>query len=361
MTPDQLAYLARRRRQIRYWPFMAGMLLALLVAAYGWLFLKAPIYVSPMAFVQQLQGRQLGLDQLATLAALGNLAFIACGLFILALIGVASLALWNEHRLILMLDAMMSTPATSPEFKDYFSVLAEDYASYRPHYPTTLFAELARVSATHERAWDCATGNGQAAAGLAAHFQEVLATDASSAQIAAAQGPANVRFAVAPADASGLPDAAVDLVLVAQAAHWFDLPAFYAEVERVLRPGGVLALLTYSGVRINESLDPLLREFHQVTVGPYWPPERAHVENDYRELPFPWPEIPFPAQTMTAHWTLDQLMGYLGTWSATARYRQERGEDPLPALRACLEPLWGDAAMTHEVNWPLPLRIGRRP
>lgn len=252
------------------------------------------------------------------------------------------------------------SPAVT-EFKDHFSALASDYASYRPRYPARLFADLAAVAPGHALAWDCATGNGQAAEGLAAHFSAVLATDASAAQIAAARGPGNVRFEVAPAEASGLPDASVDLILVAQAAHWFDLPAFYAEAERVLRPGGILALLTYTGVRINPVLDPLLREYHQVTVGPYWPPERAHVENDYRTLPFPWPELDFPAQEMTADWTLDQLIGYLGTWSATTRYREVTGSDPLPALRARLQPLWGDSGQPRVVYWPLPLRIGRRP
>lgn len=247
------------------------------------------------------------------------------------------------------------------EFKDHFSALAADYASFRPRYPAKLFADLAAVAPGHRLAWDCATGSGQAAEGLARHFSEVVATDASAAQIAAAHGPANVRFAVASAEASGLPDASVDLILVAQAAHWFDLPAFYAEAARVLRPGGVLALLTYTGVRVNAVLDPLLQEYHQVTVGPYWPPERAHVENDYRSLPFPWPELPFPAQEMRAEWTLDQLMGYLGTWSATARYRDQVGCDPLPALRARLLPLWGAPDQAKTVFWPLPLRIARRP
>lgn len=247
------------------------------------------------------------------------------------------------------------------EFKDHFSALAADYTSFRPRYPARLFADLARVAPGHERAWDCATGNGQAAEGLAAHFGEVVATDASAAQIAAARGPANVRFAVVPAEASGLPSSSVDLVLVAQAAHWFDLPAFYAEAARVLRPGGVLALLTYTGVRVDAVLDPVLRSYHQETVGAYWPPERVHVECDYRTLPFPWPELPFPAQEMTADWTLEQLLGYLGTWSATARYREATGEDPLPALRMRLLPGWGPPGRARTVRWPLPLRIGRRP
>lgn len=247
------------------------------------------------------------------------------------------------------------------EFKDHFSDLAQDYARFRPHYPDRLFAALAALAPAHGRAWDCATGNGQAARGLAPWFAEVIATDASAAQLAAASGPAHVGFAVAPAEASGLPAASVDLILVAQAAHWFDLPAFYAEAARVLRPGGVLALLTYSGVRINPALDPLLRDFHHGLLGPYWPPERAHVERDYRDLPFPWPELPFPPQEMTAAWTLDQLIGYLGTWSATRAYREARGEDPLPPLRARLLPAWGDPGRPRAVRWPLPLRIGRRP
>lgn len=358
MTPVQQAYIDKRLRQIRYWPFMAAFLLLVLGAAYGYLFLRYPIYVSPDALAAVLKAPQPDLNQLALLAMLGNLAFIATGFFILLLVVVVSLALWNERRLI----AMLQPAATAPVFKDHFSVLAQDYANFRPRYPDTLFAALAEVAPAQASAWDCATGNGQAAAGLAAHFHEVYASDASAAQIAEARAPDNVRFAVAPAEASGLADASVDLVLVAQAAHWFDLPAFYAEAERVLRPGGVLALLTYSGVRINAALDPVLREFHQVAMGPYWPPERAHVENDYRDLPFPWPELPFPAQTMTATWTLDQLMGYLGTWSSVKAWREQRGDDPLPALRAQLLPLWPDAgAAALTVSWPLPIRIGRRP
>ncbi|MDP2226560.1 MAG: class I SAM-dependent methyltransferase [Moraxellaceae bacterium] len=246
-------------------------------------------------------------------------------------------------------------------FKDHFSGLATDYAAFRPRYPAPLFADLAAVAPGHSLAWDCATGNGQAAAGLAVHFDQVIATDASAEQIASASGPRNVRFAMAPAEASGLVSASVDLVLVAQAAHWFDLPAFYAEAARVLKPGGVLALLTYSGVRINATLDPILREYHQVTMGPWWPPERAHVETGYRDLDFPWPELAFPAQEMTADWTLAELLGYLGTWSSTSRCRAATGLDPLQELAARLAPLWGEPTLARTVRWPLPMRVGRRP
>jgi len=154
MTPDQLAYIERRRRQISYWPFMATAFLALLGAAYAYLFLTAPLYVNPMLLVEQLNAHKIGNNQLASMAVLGNLALIGCGLFIVILIVMTSLALLSERRLIRMLDGLLTPAATAAAFKDHFSALAEDYAHYRPHYPATLFAELARVAPGHERAWD---------------------------------------------------------------------------------------------------------------------------------------------------------------------------------------------------------------
>jgi SAM-dependent methyltransferase len=355
MTPAEQVFINQRLQQIRYWPYVAAVFLALLLAAYAFVFLRYPLYINPNALMAELQKPQVDMQALAEVALLGNLALIGMGLMIGLLLVAVTLSLWNEKRLIALIPE-------APVFKDHFSSLAQGYAQYRPRYPDSLYIALAELAPAHEKAWDCATGNGQAAGGLAAHFHEVYASDASAEQIAVASGPENVHFAVAPAEASGLPDNSVDLILVAQAAHWFDLPAFYAEAERVLRPGGVLALLTYSGLRINETLDPLLREFYEVTVGPFWPPERRHPEAGYRELPFPWPEVDLPPQIMTAAWTLDQLMGYLGTWSSVKGCREQRGEDPLPALREQLLPLWpeaGQAALT--VSWPLPLRIGRRP
>jgi ubiquinone/menaquinone biosynthesis C-methylase UbiE len=127
-------------------------------------------------------------------------------------------------------------------FKDHFSEVAARYAEFRPSYPAELFAWLASLCKEHEAAWDCATGSGQATAGLAAHFRQIIATDASAEQIAHAGAPGNVIFRVATTEASGLDARSVDLVSVAQAAHWFELPRFFAEARRVLKPGGVLAL-----------------------------------------------------------------------------------------------------------------------
>jgi len=244
-------------------------------------------------------------------------------------------------------------------FKDHFSSVAAAYANYRPSYPAELFAWLAAQCAGHALAWDCGTGSGQAAQGLAPHFQAVIATDASAAQIAQASGPANVRFAVAPAEHSGLEPASVDLLVVAQAVHWFDLGAFYAEARRVLRPDGLVALLTYSAHSVNPEIDGPSGVFYRHTVGAYWPPERKLVENAYRDLPFPFTELQTPAFTLTAEWDLQQFLGYQATWSATKRYQEATGNDPMPALAVALAPAWGPPEQCRTVRWPLALRLGR--
>ena len=194
-------------------------------------------------------------------------------------------------------------------FKDHFSANAIGYATSRPGYPAELFAFLAGTVDRRELAWDCATGNGQAAGGLAAHFRAVVATDGSARQIEHAVPRRGVSYRVAPAEMSGLAAASVDLVAVAQAVHWFDLPLFYAEVKRVLRPDGVLALWCYERLRVDPAIDSLIESFHMDTLGPYWPPERRWVESGYRDLPFPFEELPVPVFEMRAEWTLDRLPG----------------------------------------------------
>jgi len=245
-------------------------------------------------------------------------------------------------------------------FSDHFGAVAGSYADFRPGYPPELFAWLAAQCAGQELAWDCGAGSGQASVALAAHFARVHATDASADQVAHAEPHPCVEYRVAPAEQSGLPDRSADLVTVAQALHWFDLPAFYAEVRRALKPGGVIAAWTY-GVHVTEGDDvnAVVRHFYEHVVGPCWPPERRHVENGYRELPFPFSRIAAPEFTMQVRWPLAQLLGYLGSWSATARYRKLNGSDPLPALRQQLLPLWGDPAQARSVSWPLSLLAGR--
>jgi ubiquinone/menaquinone biosynthesis C-methylase UbiE len=246
------------------------------------------------------------------------------------------------------------------QFKDHFSRVASQYAAFRPHYPQALFDYLADVAPSRTVAWDCACGSGQATLDLAERFASVMATDASAQQIAAAPVHPRITWSVARAESSGLPPDSVDLITVAQSAHWFDLDAFYAEARRVLRPNGVLALWTYGVHRFNDAaMDALAHELYAETVGPYWPPERRHCEDGYRSLPFAFPEIVPPAFEMKERWTLPQLLGYLRSWSATSRYVQAHGNDPIVPFGEAIAPMWGEGERV--VEWPLGLRIGRNP
>jgi SAM-dependent methyltransferase len=247
------------------------------------------------------------------------------------------------------------------DFKDHFSRLAAQYSAFRPSYPAALFDYLGAASPARRAVWDCACGNGQATLALADRFDSAIGTDASPQQLAAAPPHARVTYRVARAEHSGLESNSVDLVTVAQALHWFDLDAFYGEVKRVLRDSGVLAVWTYGALHVDGGVDGLIQEFYSDIVGPYWPPERALVEDGYRALAFPFVEITPPPFMMEASWELAHLLGYLRTWSATARYVEKTGADPVAALDEKLAPAWGDANSARKVTWPLALRVGRKP
>lgn len=243
-------------------------------------------------------------------------------------------------------------------FKDHFSVAAHEYERCRPGYPAALIDFIAEAAPARESAWDCATGTGQAAVALAARFARVVATDASVAQIAHAVAHPRVRYAVAPAEACGLADGCVDLVTVAQAMHWLDLERFYAEVRRVARPGAVVAAWTYSLADADPAVDPLVDAFYDA-MAPWWPPERAHVEDGYRSLPFPFEPIAAPAFEIREAWPLERLLGYFSTWSSVNRCRNATGQDPVTALGRRLAAIWGDPDAPRPVRWPLHVRIGR--
>lgn len=252
-------------------------------------------------------------------------------------------------------------PASIKTFSDHFAPVSGAYADFRPHYPAALFDWLARIAPARDLAWDCACGSGQASLDLAGHFARVVATDASAAQLAGAQPHAGVEYRQASAEASGLADASVDLICVAQALHWFDLPRFFAESQRVLKPNGVLAVWTY-GVQTleGEAVNACVQRFYRDTVGPYWPPERLLVEQGYRTLDFPFAEFAPPAFAMSERWALPRLLGYFRSWSATGRYNSAHSTDPVFALAEELAPLWGNADSERRVTWPLEIRAGQR-
>ncbi|RYG26485.1 class I SAM-dependent methyltransferase [bacterium] len=243
-------------------------------------------------------------------------------------------------------------------FKDHFSSVSKGYAAYRPGYPDRLVEVLAEVSPGRDLALDCGCGTGQLSVLLASRFEAVVATDASAAQIQQAERHNRVTYRTALAEESGLPEGSVDLITVAQAAHWFDLPKFYEEVRRVARPGAALALITYGVLHVEGDVDAAVQHFYYDVVGPYWPFERRLVENGYRDLPFPFEERPVPTLAMESWWDLKDLLGYVGTWSAVKEAEKSLGTNPVLEFEERLRQEWGDPTTRRRVTWPLSLRIG---
>jgi SAM-dependent methyltransferase len=240
-----------------------------------------------------------------------------------------------------------------------FTTVAREYANFRPGYPPELFEWLARASPARDAVWDAGCGSGQASVALAGYFSTVHATDVAAEQIAAAKSHPRVRYTVAPAEKCGLADASVDLVTVAQALHWFDVGAFYAEARRVARRGALLVVWNYPRPEFEETaLDEVFRDFYANVVGPYWPAERKHVEANYTTLPFPQPEMPHPRFAIDLEWSRSQVIGYVSSWSATARYREARGADPVPLLSRALQDVWPDERPAR-LRMPLGMRVAK--
>jgi SAM-dependent methyltransferase len=267
---------------------------------------------------------------------------------------------WPTQMLNLAVATRRYRAEADMNFKDHFSKQAAGYATFRPGYPHELFVYLGSIAPSRQLAWDCGTGNGQAAVGLASVFDRVVATDASEKQIANSQPHPRVEYRVAPAENSGLDSETVDLIMVAQALHWFDLDRFYAEARRALKPNGVLAASTYNLLTIEPAIDEVVNRYYYEVVGPFWPPERKLVER-FADLPFPFHKIDPPKFEMTAHWNLEHLLGYLRTWSSTQRFIAAKDSDPLEQIIDELRRAWGDSRQTRRVVWPLIVRIGRKP
>jgi ubiquinone/menaquinone biosynthesis C-methylase UbiE len=247
----------------------------------------------------------------------------------------------------------------STEFKDLFSHGSDDYSRYRPTYPPELFAWLSDQLPDATAVWDCGCGTGQASLLLAEQFPHVNATDPSAKQLENSAQHERIVYSIATAEASGLPDASVDLVMVAQALHWFDLDRFYAEVRRVLKPGGLLVVLTYNLLTIEGIDNGPLTDFHFDFLDGYWTPERAHVDNGYADLPFPFERLPVPDFPMTAEWSFEQLIGYVSTWSAVEKYRNRTGLDPMPDFTRQMADAWGDTSVGRWMVWPLTVKLAK--
>lgn len=248
----------------------------------------------------------------------------------------------------------------SRAFEDHFSQGARGYSQARPSYPEELFRRAAELAPGRESAWDCATGNGQAALGLARHFDRVEATDASADQIAHAAPAPNVSYSVQPAESTTFAPARFDAVCVAQALHWFDVAKFHAEVKRVLRPRGILLVVGYGWSTVSPEFDAAFGRCVVKPIKAFWPPQNALLWNRYRDLPFPFERLELPEMRIEATWSLAQMLDYVGTWTATRRYVAEVEPGFLARAAVELAAPWG-AEERRVVAMPLLAMCGRLP
>lgn len=244
-------------------------------------------------------------------------------------------------------------------FLDLFSDKSDLYASARPSYPDALFRYVASIAPHSLRAWDCGTGNGQAAVGLARYFKEVYASDPSDQQIAHAESCDNVVYSVQPAESVDYPDDAFDAVCVSQALHWFDMSAFFAEAKRVLKPDGVLVVWGYDWFRVSPSFDTTFDEVVMKPIENDWAPQNALLWNGYRDIHLPFVPIDTPDLKICVTWTFYQLLAYVHTWSSVRRCMDRIGTDFFTQAEADLAPHWGDPESVREVTMTLHILAGR--
>jgi ubiquinone/menaquinone biosynthesis C-methylase UbiE len=241
--------------------------------------------------------------------------------------------------------------------KDHFSAVAKAYSKYRPHYPSDLFQYLAQIAPFHERAWDCGTGNGQAAVPLAEFFEEVIASDISQSQIDNAQKHPRVKYLVGSASTIQIPDQSVDLVVAAHAAHWLDIEEFYGETQRVLKPRGVIGIWCYGLLSVGEGIDDVVEKLHTEILGPYFP-QRTLEDHTYTNIPFPFDEFPRRSFKMEAEWTLNQLTSYFETWTGVQVYQEKNSINPLSLVEKDFLRVWGNPEEPRKISWPIHFRHG---
>ena len=242
--------------------------------------------------------------------------------------------------------------------KNPFATEAAEYAHLRPTYPDDLFRFLATVVPSRDVAWDCATGNGQAATRLARHFGRVIATDESGEMIAQAPRDANVTYRVAEAEDSGLGDQTVDLVTVASAIHWFDLERFYAEVRRVAKPGGTIAVWTYYTPVFGSDVDAVIQRLVHDVLNAYWDKRLHYVVDEFHDLPFPFEPIGAPPFQTDMEWNMQDLLAYFETWSSSVKYREANHARPTSLIESDLARAWGDPQQRRNLHFPLYMRLG---
>jgi ubiquinone/menaquinone biosynthesis C-methylase UbiE len=243
--------------------------------------------------------------------------------------------------------------------KDLFSNQADLYAKYRPAYPKELYDHILSFVNNKDTAWDCATGNGQAAVVLADHFKKVVATDISAPQINKAVRKENIEYLVCPAESTPFADNSFDLVTVAQAYHWLKWDAFKKEVTRVSKPGAVIAVWMYGGHRTDDStINEISRNFYENITRPYWESERKYVDENYATADFDYELLPTKEFRIILQWNRKDWLGYISTWSAVQKYSKINGHSPIAIIDKKTKNLWPDDEV-KKVIFPVYLKLGR--
>jgi ubiquinone/menaquinone biosynthesis C-methylase UbiE len=244
--------------------------------------------------------------------------------------------------------------------KDLFSSQAATYAKFRPGYPAELIDYVLGFVPEKNIAWDCATGNGQAAVLVAKHFKQVNATDSSEAQLLQAEQVPNIVYSLANADASNFPDQYFDLITVAQAYHWLPFASFEKELRRVGKPAAVIAVWGYNIPQCREAgINALIHEFYTDTIGKYWDPERKYIDESYQTIPFPYPALPTKNFTIEVQWNLAHLRGYLNSWSSVQHFIKQQQYNPVDDLLIKLATIWPKQQQELLFQFPVFLRMGR--
>jgi len=242
--------------------------------------------------------------------------------------------------------------------KDNFSIQSDNYAKYRPTYASIFFDYLNSIVLTKQNAWDCGTGNGQIAYELAKTFNNVFATDISQSQLDNALQANNIKYSVQPAEKTDFKSQQFDLIVIAQAIHWFDFDKFYSEVKRTAKENALICVIGYGRIEVSEQIDLIIKNFYENVIGVYWDKERKYIDEKYTTIPFPFKEIETPNFVNNIEWTLEHLIGYLNTWSAVKHFIEQNGYNPIDKLQNEIEQHWNKKE-TKEVSFPLLLRIGQ--
>lgn len=235
---------------------------------------------------------------------------------------------------------------------------SKEYLKFRPVYPDSLVSYIGSLKPADSTVWDCGTGNGQLAFLLSDHYKIIYASDISEVQINHAKQKQNIKYKVTTAENSGFEDAFFDLITIAQAIHWFDFDLFYSEVRRVSRTGALICICGYGNIETKDESMPIINHLYSETLNGYWDVQRKYIDESYKTIPFPFDELVVPEFEMKFEWSIDQLCGYLGTWSGLIKFSKETGENPIHEVYNKLTQLFSPDYKI-KVRFPILLRVGK--